>query len=568
MNITWNWINPFKAILHLCEYGRRWLSERENLFFVLLIVIHLLPIWFFKYFPSQDGPIHIETASVLREYHFPDRPLFRQYYSLNTHLVPNWFSQIVLVGLMHIVPPLVAEKILLSGYIILLPISMRYSLQAIRPDSGFLALLAFPFIYNFLFHLGFYNFCYSLAMFFFVIGYWLKYQNRFKPHNIGTLTFLSLLLYFCHIFSLVTVYIAIAILTVWLIFFDIKQQIAQQQFCLGTVWKVFQLRVLPLCAFLPTLILVMMFLDRKETTVTGNILSVNIWQRLFKLLSLYSLTSFELREILLSTIFAVLFAAVSLYLLRSKIIHPQLNGWDGFLLVVAAYVVIYFMGSDKLSGSASIKERLSLYPFFTLILWFGTQSYHRVVKLRIQRVAVGITLIMLALHTIKYAELNNYLEEYVTGMHQVVPNTTLLPISFSHAGHTADGRPLSRKVLPFLNASGYIAAQKHIVNLWNYQAHMGFFPVTFRPHLSPYSYIGVPIITRQPSTPAVDFFTYSQQTEGQVDYVLLWQLTEELRTHKNTKSIFRQLEKRYQLVYTSSPQGFIELYRRKDLKLD
>lgn len=54
---------------------------------------------------------------------------------------------------------------------------------------------------NYLLHMGFYNFSYSLPMFFFVVGYWLKYQNRFTLRNTVTLSLLSLLLYFCHLTS-------------------------------------------------------------------------------------------------------------------------------------------------------------------------------------------------------------------------------------------------------------------------------------------------------------------------------------------------------------------------------
>src|SRR5262245_27031384 len=62
---------------------RHRLKDRGVLFFTLLILIHLVPIWSFTYFPSQDGPAHINNANILREYYQPDRSIFREYYSLN-----------------------------------------------------------------------------------------------------------------------------------------------------------------------------------------------------------------------------------------------------------------------------------------------------------------------------------------------------------------------------------------------------------------------------------------------------------------------------------------------------
>jgi hypothetical protein len=102
---------------HILEPVQARLRSRENLFFTALIIIHLIPIWAFRYFPSQDGPAHINNANIIREYH--SRPVFREYYVLNKDLVPNWFGHLVMAGLMYLVPALVAEKILLSGYVIL-----------------------------------------------------------------------------------------------------------------------------------------------------------------------------------------------------------------------------------------------------------------------------------------------------------------------------------------------------------------------------------------------------------------------------------------------------------------
>lgn len=562
------YISFLRFPIGLWEDVSGWLSDRENLFFVVLILVHLLPIWFFKYFPSSDGPAHIENANILREYYFPDRTLLREYYVLNNNPVPNWFGHLVMAGLMLIVPPLVAEKILLSGYVILLPISIRYALHAIRKDAVFLSLLAFPFIYNCLLHMGFYNFSYSMPMFFFVVGYWLKYQNRFTLGKIVTLSLLSLLLYFCHLFSLVTAYVAITLLTIWLTVLE-TQQSRQQQFNLRVIGQAFLIRALvPLCAFLPTLILVVMFLSRKSTTSSETVwYPVSIWKRVLDLFILRSLGSYETLELLFTTGLAILFVVVFVYVLRSKVVHRQLNYWDGFLLIAAAYVVIYFIAPDRMSGGGNIKERLLFYPFFALILWFGGHSYHKLVKQRIQLVSVVIALILLGLHTIKYAELNNYLEEYLSGMSLIKPNTTLLPLSFSHHGHTPDGRSLSWRIEPFSYASSYIAVQRNVVDLANYEAALDYFPTMYRPNLNPDLHISINQRGNfVANPPQVDFLSYPQRTGGSVDYVLVWGLIEEQRNSVSAKSISRQLAEGYELIYTSPKWGLMQLYRRKDLK--
>jgi hypothetical protein len=264
------------------ERLRQRLSDGNNLFFALLIVLHLVPIYSFKYFPSCDGPAHLSNADILREYHRPDYPIFREYYVLNKNFEPNLLGHLVLVGLMYFLPMLVAEKVLLSGYVILLPISIRYALCAIRPDAGFLAVLAFPFIYNFLFHMGFYNFSYSLTMFFFVVGYWLKYREGFTPRKTVVLTILTLVLYSSHIVSLVAAYVMVILFTAWLIFCDLAQRSSQQPFNFRVLWIAFRTRALaPLFALLPTLILVAIFLLQKGTVGTSASPSVGRAEHLY-----------------------------------------------------------------------------------------------------------------------------------------------------------------------------------------------------------------------------------------------------------------------------------------------
>jgi hypothetical protein len=538
-------------------------SDHDTLLCLALILVHLIPIWAFTYFPSQDGPAHLNNATIIREYH--DRPVFREYYSLNKDLVPNWVGHLVLAGLMSLMPALVAEKMLLSGYVILLPISLCYVLRTIRPDGAFLTVLIFPFVYNFFLHMGFYNFSYSLVMFFVVVGYWLKHYEGFTRRDMMMLTILSLVLYFCHIVSLVTAYMAIGLLTMWFMGCALAHQLRTRQFTLRALSAALRARVLvPFSALLPTLILVAIFLLQHGTTRGPTPPVAHLWHQLYHLTSLIS---YDEREGWWSTVFVWLFIAVVGYLLVSKIAHRRGDRWDGLLLVVAGYSVVYFTAPDTMSGGGLINPRMNLYLFFALMLWCGAQSYHRMVKRGIQIVAVGIALTLLGLHVPRYVELNEYLEEYLSGTHLIEPNTTLLPLHFSPRGYSPDGHILSSRVAPFVNASGHIAAQQGIVDLQNYEAWGKAFPVMFRPHLHPIVHIWNGM---QFQSPSIDFLSYPQRTGGRVDYILIWRTGEDSQDGPVPKfyrqvepSISQQLEAGYERIYTSPQRGFLQLYRRK-----
>ena len=161
-----------------------------QLLVIILLVIHLLPIWGFKYFPSQDGLSHLYNAHILKSYSNPDNYLLRQVYDLRLTIFPNWSSHLILMALMYIFPPLICEKILLTICITFMPLSLFYFLNSVvlsqnhRKNEGlsfddnkstgnskktpkriqllfggnFLGLVGFIYAFNYLLHMGFYNF--------------------------------------------------------------------------------------------------------------------------------------------------------------------------------------------------------------------------------------------------------------------------------------------------------------------------------------------------------------------------------------------------------------------------
>jgi hypothetical protein len=543
-----------------------WLNHRENLLFLALILAHLIPLWACQYFPSQDGPTHIENADIISEYFHPDRALLREYYSFNKNLEPTWLGHLVLAGLMAIVPVLLVEKVFLSGYILLFPLSIRYALNAIRPGSGFLTLLMFPFIYHYPLHMGFYSFSYSLPVFFFSIGYWMKHREQFTSRKTGGLAFLSLMLYFSHIVSLVMAYVGMALLSLWLILFEKTQEKVARRFDFQILWEAFKRRFLPLLlAFLPTMILFLFFLFKQGLKSPETGIRRSFYWLLKDLTHIESLVSFQREESFFSIGLGILFAAVFVYLVMSRIRQRRSDRWDGLLAVVLGYLLIYLFAPNAMSEGSFITDRLNLYPFFALVLWFGSQSYLRSVKGGIMLVAIVITVASLGLHALKYSELDDYLAEYLSGMHLIHANSTLLPLAFDSRGHAPDGRILSLKVRPFLHASGHIAAQRHVVDFTNYEAGAyNYFPTIFRPNLNPYAHIGIKNRSIVWEPPQVDFLTYAGRTGGQVDYVLVWGMQERQRNHEATKSIHQQLKKGYDLIYTSPKTGLMQLYKRKN----
>ena len=98
-------------------------------FLILLTVLNIFPIWSFKYFPSQDGPCHIENSYMLLHYFDKDK-IFSEYYDLNIKPVPNWASHFTLSFLMIFFPPVLSEKIFLTMYVLIFISCLLYFLKS------------------------------------------------------------------------------------------------------------------------------------------------------------------------------------------------------------------------------------------------------------------------------------------------------------------------------------------------------------------------------------------------------------------------------------------------------
>jgi hypothetical protein len=523
----------------------RRLRDPDQLLFFALLALHVAPLWAFRYFPSQDGPTHLENAVILRDYDRPDRLHLRAFYTLSAEFDPNWFGHLALCCLLRLFPPLIAEKVLLTGYLILLPLAARYALDGVRPGAGWLAVLTFPFLQHFLFHMGFYNFCYGLAVLFLVAGYWLRHADAFGVRPTLTLAALVVLLYFCHIVAVVMALVLVGTLAVGWTLRDHRPR-----------------RLLgPALAFVPAVLLGLAFLGRQKSATSWELQPAVLLARLAELEVLVSYFDLErLFSRLMSLVLIALAAILLLVRWRARLLERR----DWLLAAVVLAVVAYFTAPSALAGGSFLNTRLSLFVFFFLILWLGAHTFGPRLKRAVQGTAAVVALGLLALHAWAYAAFNAHLADYTTLESCLKPGTTLLPLNFAHGLRTG---PLAQaKVGAFRNAAGYLAACCDIVELENYEANTSYFPVRYRPGLNPFDHVGrgnAPDRGLQAEPPDVEFLSYPERTGRTIDYVLLWNVTDLTRATSTGAAIFDQLRKGYERV--ELPSGLLQLYRRRDL---
>jgi hypothetical protein len=168
------------------------------------MTLGLGPIWAFRYFPTQDGPSHMLNARVFKQCVDPSAPE-AEFYERRVSPIPNWTAAALLDALTAVLPPFAAEKVLVSMYVVGLPLAVDYFL-AVMDASGASA-LGLLFVWNSCLLRGFYSYGLGIALLFLILGWFLRQEGALGSRGTVTLSALLLLSYFTHLASfLLTVF--------------------------------------------------------------------------------------------------------------------------------------------------------------------------------------------------------------------------------------------------------------------------------------------------------------------------------------------------------------------------
>ncbi len=537
----------------------------ENMLFIGMTLLYLLPIWAFQYFPSQDGPTHIYNATLIHEFIHPAYDVFQKYYELNRHPDPTWFGHLILTLLLYVFDPETTEKLFLTFYVVMFVFSVRYALGVINPDSRWIAYMAFPLIYNYILYMGFYSCSMSYAMSFFVIGYWLRHSSAWSVQNLLFFGALVFLLYLFHIVSLVMTLGVLGVFAIYSIYFECRsQKIAPEvpsAFVNATKTYIFY----PLITVIPTLIVAGMFLQSRESVYQPG---MDLLSRMEAFVSLHFVVSFQFFEkYKLALLYTFPIALLLILFLTAKIKKRDLQKYDMLLIAAFACTIVYFLApetylisSNGLMGGGFMVARINAFPFFLILLWFASQHFSGLAKKISFVFSIFFSLSLLIINVQKTGVINEQINEYLSAMEHIEENTTLLSLNMDRNGYDKGLKQLTRRTDPFLHVSSHIGIQRHVVIMTNYEAATGYFPLLFKREANPYAVIGD---IERPWLEPVNFEDYEKNTGRRIDYVLVWLGLKRNMNTKFSRSIYHQLETNYERIFISKNE-LMELYRLKN----
>jgi hypothetical protein len=177
-----------------------------------LTVISLIPVWAVHFPPLQDYPFHLLEGHIIVHYSSPSSHYYDTFV-VSLFPIPYILTDYIVAGLAWFLPVATAGKILLSIYVVLLPVSFFYLLRSVAPAKAILGFFGFLFIYNWHFAKGFTSFFFSFPLFLFAVGYWWRHRLGGTWRNRVVFSALVFCVYLAHMYTFLFLLFSIGVLS-------------------------------------------------------------------------------------------------------------------------------------------------------------------------------------------------------------------------------------------------------------------------------------------------------------------------------------------------------------------
>lgn len=429
-----------------------------------LVIVYAAPLWVYRFVPSEDGPAHLGNAFIIKEYHRPAGDLYRRYFVLNWRLATNVGYHYALAGAMNFFPPLIAEKILLTLYVVGFATGVRFLTRLSGAPAGVPPVfLAFPFIYSFPFQLGFYGWALSVMGAFWGLGYYLR--RGAPPRDWLVLNALGIVIYLFHIVGDAVYWGGVMIMAA-------AGAVSGSPSGVGGKLKLAARAALAAgirLPVVPALIIYYWVTVRARPDVTR-------WPatRVLKLFAgeiLWGIGKVQLRVGMAVIIWLGVLVVVALAAAARRPAWPAGSaawGWAALLTAAAAFILPD--GAPAVGNYLTC--RLVAVSFVFGAVWLASRPEQWLRKILFITTPVAAAGFAVTVFT-GYAAANARLATFISGVRFVPRDAVILTVT-NLFGEEGD------KVNYAKHGGGYYVCSRHVVDLNNYQPAFAYFPVRWR----------------------------------------------------------------------------------------
>ena len=369
------------------ENKKKW-ERAELLLYTVIVILNILPYLSTRFFPSMDGASHLANSNIINQLLFHNNELFQQFFRINPEPVPNWTSHLFISVLTLLLPPFIAEKILLIFMLAGIPWAFRSLMGTISPTQVHYSYLVFPFTHSMFFFFGFFNFCAGILFFLIALNYWLRNCGRkWSILRLLVLSFLVAITYFSHIlvFGTLLIVIALHITTTGIMNGICKTKKWRES--IGTFFR--SAVAITISSIVPLVLFIYFFYSRPGTREIKFIPKgelINYLYTIRPLISFNTVVEGRFTTVLFIFLCLLILAGLVYFILsviRKRKASPQpltnslttsLPGFHFWWLLgtVAVLLSLYFLLPDAYGTASYTNLRIAFVFFLVLILWIST----------------------------------------------------------------------------------------------------------------------------------------------------------------------------------------------------
>lgn len=524
--------------------------KRSEIFlFLVLLLINLIPVVAFEYFPTLDGPAHLYNSQVIKHLILNDSQIINEFYQFNSFPVPNWITHALLIVFNTIFPAAIAEKCLLIIFLLGFPLVFRKLILSVNPNNALLSYIAFPLAYNHTFSMGFLSFNISLILMLIVLKMWLEFdETSFSGKKTAQLTLVFIVFYFSHLFVFGLTLMCIGIHTIYLFVINVISD--KKNFTLHLAHFNNKAITLAISAFIP-LVLSGLYLSADKGVSEGNFEYKSFTYLIDRLIhfSPFILYSEKLEGPYMTTIIILLFtlmvySIVSLIITKNnKTALPTKKSIYEWMIFTIFILVMYFIIPDVLSNAGFISVRLGVILFIIFSVWIAIQKFPFPIKLISCACILYCHIISLTFYYKSSEMMNKFTNSIMLASEHIKDDKIVYPI-------------LTFDNWLFRHFSNYMGTERPLIILENYECDQDHFPLVWNENFNSSKILSIETLSEDFK---LSWVKNDNQLPTNIDYVFILGNFKNLRPDHNSL-IGNFILNDYELEYSNE---HCELYKLK-----
>lgn len=576
---------------------------------LLGVAICLLHIWAPAYYLTGDGPCHLYNARMLNDiWQGKQLPLYNRFYTLHYQPNPNWLSSAALAGMLYFMNGVVAEKVFLSVYVLLFVGGGYALMSAIARERTYWPLVILLFVFPHTLSKGFYNYTFSIAFYFWVVWVWIKMLQRVSVVRAVAFFLCTGLLFFTHLLSFGFAVFTCAALVVshsatlprhlrgsrylfryWLLlaalvlpYMGIMVWFTNSQGGLQMALQPHLYRLIELIQF--KYLVSLTHTEEPYAAVAGLVLlaagivlaagfsrrhAAHKYDGLLLALAaaaivyLFVPESFLGHLILINMrvqpyIFLLIAFCVAYRMPVGVVSYKTAAVVTAAIAALAAVQLVYLytaagMAAEDIAALQAIVAPNLVIEAGISIAIFAAARF-RISYYRLQNVAAFVLLFCFAGMSAEriscQVKASVAVSDYTSAAVHIREGAIILPLNFAPNGKGRNGAMIADRNFLFSHAADYLAADKSVVMLDNYEANMGYFPLQWRNEVNPYYHLSIGQgIEHTP--PHASLKGYEEQSGVKVDYILLCGFDSSFLANDTFAAFYAEIARDYHVAHTS-----------------